>query len=86
MGLLRISSTVLLAVSTLVCAVSGLDPYKVLGVTRGASQDDIKKAYKKNAKLYHPDKNPAEDAQERFLEISEAYEILRYLASIQFHM
>ncbi len=54
----------------------GKDYYACLDVGREASQDDIKKAYKKMALKYHPDKNKAEDAEEKFKEIAEAYEIL----------
>ena len=53
------------------------DYYQVLGVDRSASQDDIKKAYRKLAMQYHPDKNPGNKAAEdKFKEISAAYEVL----------
>jgi molecular chaperone DnaJ len=52
------------------------DPYKVLGVDRKASQDDIKKAYRKLARQYHPDTNKDAGAEERFKQISEAYDVL----------
>ncbi len=53
------------------------DYYEVLGVDRGADDGDIKKAYRRLAMKYHPDRNPdAADAEERFKEASEAYDIL----------
>lgn len=52
------------------------DLYKLLGVDRTASDSDIKKAYFKQAKQWHPDVNPSEEAQEKFAEISGAYETL----------
>jgi DnaJ-domain-containing protein 1 len=58
------------------------DPYKALGIDRNASADDIKKAYRKLAMKYHPDRNGPDnpdriaDAEERFKEIQEAYDIL----------
>lgn len=52
------------------------DFYKILGITKSSSDNDIKKAYKKLAFQYHPDKNKSPDAQEKFREISEAYDIL----------
>ncbi len=53
------------------------DYYEVLGVARGASESDIKKAYRKLAMKHHPDRNPDDkSAEEKFKEISEAYEVL----------
>lgn len=54
------------------------DPYRVLGVTRRASQADIKKAYKKLVRKWHPDKNKHPQAEDKFIEISKAYEILSH--------
>lgn len=54
----------------------GRDFYAVLGVPRNASSEDIKKAYKKQARLYHPDKNKNQGAEEKFKVISEAYKVL----------
>ena len=53
------------------------DYYEVLGVQKGASADDIKKAYRKLAMKYHPDRNPdSKEAEEKFKEAAEAYEVL----------
>ena len=52
------------------------DYYEVLGLQKGASDDEIKKAYRKLSKKYHPDINKEPDAEAKFKEISEAYEIL----------
>lgn len=52
------------------------DYYEVLGVSKGASEDELKKAYRKLSKKYHPDINSEADAEEKFKEISEAYEVL----------
>lgn len=52
------------------------DHYEVLGVDRGASQEVIKKAYRKLARELHPDVNPAPEAQERFKLVTHAYEVL----------
>ena len=53
------------------------DYYEVLGLQKGASADDIKKAYRKLAMKYHPDRNPdSKEAEEKFKEAAEAYEVL----------
>ncbi|RXI79634.1 molecular chaperone DnaJ [Levilactobacillus suantsaii] len=52
------------------------DLYGVLGVAKDASQDEIKKAYRKLSKKYHPDLNKAPDAAEKFKEVQEAYDVL----------
>jgi curved DNA-binding protein len=53
------------------------DYYETLGVQRDASSDDIRSAYRRLARKYHQDVNKEEDAEERFKEVSEAYEVLR---------
>ncbi|XP_071508166.1 dnaJ homolog subfamily B member 5-like [Diadema antillarum] len=54
----------------------GKDYYKVLGISKDAGDDEIKKAYRKMALKYHPDKNKSKGAEEKFKEIAEAYEVL----------
>ncbi|XP_034694981.1 dnaJ protein ERDJ3A isoform X1 [Vitis riparia] len=57
-------------------AAKTLDPYKVLGVDRNASQREVQKAFHKLSLQYHPDKNKNKGAQEKFAQINNAYEIL----------
>ncbi len=54
------------------------DYYSLLGVSKGASEDEMKKAYRKLAMKYHPDKNPGDkEAEKKFKELSSAYDVLR---------
>lgn len=54
----------------------GKDYYDVLGIKKGASDEEIKKAYRKQALKYHPDKNKSPGAEDKFKEIAEAYDVL----------
>jgi len=57
--------------------VKYVDYYQILGVSRDAEKSDIKKAYRKLARKYHPDVNQAANAEDKFKEINEAYEVLK---------
>jgi molecular chaperone DnaJ len=58
--------------------MSKADYYQILGVSKGASEDELKKAFRKLAVQYHPDKNPGDaEAEKKFKEISEAYDVLK---------
>ena len=52
------------------------DYYDILGVGRGIGEEDIRKAYRKKAMEFHPDRNKSADAEEKFKEINEAYQVL----------
>lgn len=73
MRLHKFFCSVLLAVFTL---AQDQNPYHVLGVSDRASEREIKKAYRRKAQLYHPDKNPSEDSKRIFTEIAASYELL----------
>ena len=53
------------------------DYYKIMGIKREATQDEIKRAYRKLARKYHPDVSKEADAEARFKEVGEAYEVLK---------
>ena len=52
------------------------DYYEILGISKNASDEDIKSAFRKKALEYHPDRNKSEDAESKFKEVNEAYQIL----------
>jgi curved DNA-binding protein len=53
------------------------DYYKIMGLSRDASKDEIKRAYRKLARKYHPDVSKEKDAEAKFKELGEAYEVLK---------
>lgn len=68
----------LIVLFTLICSVlsAGADFYKVLGLKKSCSAQEIKKAYRKLAKQYHPDKTSDSDAAQKFLDVGHAFEVL----------
>lgn len=62
---------------TLSSLLKGQNPYTILGVSRTATQDEIKKMYNKKVKQFHPDINKSPDSEEKFVLISDAYDILK---------
>ena len=67
---------VVLAANIVTCQAKKRDYYTVLGVERTATKQEIKKAFRKMALKYHPDKNPGQDTTKKFREVAEAYEVL----------
>uniref|UniRef100_A0A8C6PAN4 DnaJ homolog subfamily C member 16 n=1 Tax=Nothobranchius furzeri TaxID=105023 RepID=A0A8C6PAN4_NOTFU len=73
---LLLASCLLILTVRLVITASEFDPYSILGVSRSASQAEIKRAYKNLAREWHPDKNKDPKAEDMFIKISKSYEIL----------
>ncbi len=65
--------------------VGAKDYHKVLGVSRNAKKEEIRRAYRRLALIYHPDRNKDADAGERFKEINEAYRVLTGLEKAPMH-
>ncbi|CRK43532.1 hypothetical protein BN1723_005708, partial [Verticillium longisporum] len=73
----RGAALLLLLLSLITIALCAEDYYNLLGIDKQASDREIKSAYRKLSKKYHPDKNPGDEtAKEKFVEVSEAYEAL----------
>eukprot|EP00475_Leptophrys_vorax_P007393 TRINITY_DN14680_c0_g1_i2.p1 TRINITY_DN14680_c0_g1~~TRINITY_DN14680_c0_g1_i2.p1 ORF type:complete len:367 (-),score=2.52 TRINITY_DN14680_c0_g1_i2:110-1210(-) len=75
-GALAMTFLVILLSALVSTAAGAKDLYKILGVSRTASDKDIKKAFYKLSLKYHPDKNPSKSAKTKYLEISNAYDVL----------
>jgi len=67
---------IIIIIIIIVSVVMGKDYYKVLGVPRDASEEQVRKAYRRQALRFHPDKNRSAGAEERFREAAEAYDVL----------
>jgi molecular chaperone DnaJ len=59
-----------------IMATTKRDYYEVLGISKNSTQEEIKRAFRRLAMQYHPDRNKAADAEQKFKEINEAYEVL----------
>jgi len=62
------------------------NPYKILGLNENANMDEIKSSYKKLALKYHPDRNKEPEAEEKFKEIADAYQVLTNKSDLQHNM
>ncbi|XP_053688060.1 dnaJ homolog subfamily C member 16 isoform X2 [Sabethes cyaneus] len=74
--LTAVCSLLLVLLAGQVAAAAGTDPYKILGVQKHANLQDIRRAYKQLAKEWHPDKSDHPEAETKFVEIKQAYELL----------
>ena len=74
---LCIGFNIWILILTTLSSTAGEDFYKLLGVSKNADNREIRKAFKKLALKYHPDKNSEDDAHEKFLKINKAYETLK---------
>lgn len=77
MGARQTAAAKIQAVNRSIAQVEYKDYYKIMGLARDATQDDVKRAYRKLARKYHPDVSKEADAEQRFKEVGEAYEVLK---------
>ena len=74
---MKISASVILLLAAVSLSLAQrFRPYEILGVKRTASPDEVKKAYRKLVKELHPDKNKAPDAQDKFVRLTKAYDLI----------